>query len=213
MMKTPINAQTLRQHLTYNWWKYALVIVLGTLAVNLYYTTSIYRPPEEKKVELYIYGMADESGLRQYMADVNTSRMPDMEEMNVVVMLQDESYGAAVLSTYMAAGEGDLYILPRDSFVSYASSGAFLPLEEDEELMALFNEREISLQSGWRRNSDEGVNHLYGIPVNKLPGLERYCRVEGGFLSVLTANRNDENVLKFLRILCGDMVDAQEESE
>ena len=177
-MKTPINAQTLRQHLTYNWWKYALVIVLGALAVNLYYTTSTYRPPEEKKVDLYIYGLADDAGLRQYMAGVNEEQMPDMEEMDVIVMVQDESYGAAVLSTYMAAGEGDLYILPRDSFVSYASSGAFLPLEEDEELMALFNDREISLQSGWRRNSDEGVNHLYGIPVNKLPGLERYCRVD-----------------------------------
>lgn len=212
-MKTPINAQTLRQHLTYNWWKYALVIVLGALAVNLYYTTSTYRPPEEKKVDLYIYGLADDAGLRQYMAGVNEEQMPDMEEMDVIVMVQDESYGAAVLSTYMAAGEGDLYILPRDSFVSYASSGAFLPLEEDEELMALFNDREISLQSGWRRNSDEGVNHLYGIPVNKLPGLERYCRVDGGYLSVITANRNTENVMKFLRIFCSDMLDAPEQNE
>ena len=37
-MKTPINARTLRQHLTYSWWKYALVIALGAVAVNLYYT-------------------------------------------------------------------------------------------------------------------------------------------------------------------------------
>ena len=206
-MKTPINAQTLRQHLTYNWWKYALVIILSALAVNLYYTTSAYRPPEEKKVDFYIYGLADETALRQYMADIYASEMPDMEEMGVNVMMADDSYGSMVLSTYVAAGEGDVYILPRDNFVSLASSGAFLPLEGDEELMAFFTSREISLQSGWRRESDSGENHLFGIPVSKLPGLERYCHVEGGYVCILVSNRNDVNSLKFLRLLCRDMID------
>ena len=64
-MKTPVNAQTLRQHLTYNWWKYALVIILSALAVNLYYTVTAYRPPEEKKVDFYIYGLADETALNE----------------------------------------------------------------------------------------------------------------------------------------------------
>ena len=110
----------------------------------------------------------------------------------------------------MAAAEGDVYILPRDNFVSLAASGAFLPLEGDQELMDFFTSRDISLQSGWRRESDEGVNHLFGIPVSKLPGLNRLCRVEGGYVCILAANGNNENSLKFLRILCRDMADAPE---
>ena len=58
-------------HLTYNWWKYALVIILGALAVNLYFTVTVYRPPEDKKVDLYVYGPGDEAGLKQYVAGVH----------------------------------------------------------------------------------------------------------------------------------------------
>ena len=34
-MKTPINAETLRHHFTYSWWKYVLVLVAGIFLVNL----------------------------------------------------------------------------------------------------------------------------------------------------------------------------------
>ena len=207
-MKTPMNAQTLRQHLTYSWWKYALVIILGALAVNLYYTTSAYRAPESAKVELYIYGVGDEPALSEYVAGIQAEKMPEVEEMNARIIVPDTTYGSMMLTTYIAAAEGDIYLLPRDNFVSLASQGAFLPLEDEEALMAVFNEREISLQSGWRRNPEAGVNHLYGIPVSKLPGLSRYVAVENGYLAVLYTNGNTENVLEFLRILCEDMLDA-----
>jgi len=207
-MKTPINSQTLRQHLTYSWWKYALAIIASVFAVNLYFTVSSYRSPEEKKVLLYVYGTANETAMNDYLARVQENQMPDMEEMYVLMLTADNTYGPMQLSTYVAAGEGDLYILPRDEFVSMSSTGAWVALEDEEELTSLFSERGLSLQSGWRRDTDSGVSHLYGIPISRLPGLEQYVYVENGYLCMLITNGNDENVMKFLKIFCEDMLEA-----
>ncbi len=207
-MKTPINSRTLRQHVTYSWWKYALVIVLGAVLVNLYYTVTAYRSPDEKKVELFIYGYGDQTAIDAWMEEVRVNQMPDMEEMHSSLLAADDTYGPMQLSTYIGAGEGDIYILPRNSFVSLASSGAWSPLEENEALMALFSEAGISLQSGWRRESDSGETHLFGIPVSALPGLSRYLSVENGFVCILITNGNQDNVLRFLEILCREMIQA-----
>ncbi len=212
-MKTPVNARTVRQHLTYSWWKYALLIILSALAVNLYYTVTAYRVPEDKKVILYVYGITNEEPLNSYLAEVREEKMPEMEEISSLMLTTDATYGPMQLSTFVAAGEGDLYFLPRDQFVSMAASGAFAVLENDAELTSLFTDRDISLQSGWRREADSGESHLYGIPLSRLPGLEQYLYVENGYLAVLITNRNDENVMKFLRILCEDMLKAPPQSE
>ena len=79
-------------------------------------------------------------------------------------------------------------------------------LSEDKELMALFDEAGISLQNGWRKNTETGENHLCGIPQNKLPGLSRYATATDGYLCVIVNGGNDANALKFLRILCRDML-------
>lgn len=211
-MKTPVNGKTLRRHLTYSWWKYALVIIIGALAVNLLYTVTAYRSPAEKKIDVYIYGYGDEKGINAYMNEIRLTKMSDMEEMNALLLTMDESYGAMQLSTYIAAAEGDVYILPRDEFVSFAVNGAWIPLEDYPEITTHFTERDISLQSGWRRESESGESHLYGIPVSKLPGLSKYLYVENGYICVLVTNGNDENVVKFLSILCEDMIEDAEVS-
>ncbi len=212
-MNTPVNAETLKHHFTYSWWKYLAVLVCGIFLVNLLFTVTAPRIPEEKRVDFYIYGFADDKTLTDYMEQIRVSEMPDMEYMAPVVLYQDETYGAMQLVTHMAAQEGDLYLLPRDDFLSYSSSGAFLPLEEDEELMAIFNESGIDLRRGWRTLADSDETHLYGIPIDVIPGLYSMCYAENGYLSVLTLCRNDENVLKFLRILCRDMITAPEAAE
>ena len=64
----------------------------------------------------------------------------------------------------------------------------------------------VDLQRGWRKNTETGENHLYGIPQEKLPGLIQYAYCDNGFLSVHFTGRNEENALAFLRILCRDML-------
>ncbi len=205
-VKTPVNNETLRQHLTYSWWKYVIFAVVAIFGVDLLYTTTAYRSPPEKKVDTYIYGYADEAAFQSWVDTVHAERMSDMEEMQVLLLTSDPTYGPMQLTTYIAASEGDIYILPRDNYVNLASQGAFIPLEEDQELLDLFSNAGISLQSGWRRETDTGENHLYGIPVSKLPGLKKYVAVENGFLSILFNCGNEDNCLKFLRILCEEMM-------
>ena len=210
-MKTPINRQTLRQHISYSWWKYALIIVLGTVLVNIYYTVTTYRSPAEKKIELYIYGYGNQDAIDAWMEEIRVSEMPDMEEMHSVLLSTDKTYGVMQLSTYIGAAEGDIYILPRNNFVSLATTGAWAPLEEDAELLSIFTAKGINLQSGWRRESDSGESHLFGIPVSALPGLNEYLAVDNGFVCVLISNGNQDNVMRFLRILCQRMMQPQAE--
>lgn len=205
-MRTPLNARTLKQHLAYSWWKYILVALVAFGLVDVLYTVTAYRSPANKVVEFYVYGVMDQEKLAGYMDQVRTSEMEDMEVMAPLQILDDGYYGSMQLMTYMAVGEGDVYLLPRDQFVSGAASGAFLPLEEDEELMALFNGAGVNLQNGWRRNNDTGESHLCGIPLSKLPGLLQYAYAEDGYLCAIVNGGNDANALKFLRSLCRDML-------
>ena len=138
-MKTPVTSGTLKQHLTYNWWKYILIVLLAFGLVDLLYSVTSYRPPREKTVGFYVYGYMNEEGLSAYMDNVRDTEMPDMEEMLPQLLVDDASYGPMQLMTYLAAGEGDLYLLPREQFLSYAANGSLIQLEDDAELLALFD--------------------------------------------------------------------------
>ena len=208
-MKTPVNSVTLKQHLTYHWWMYALSAVLAVLLTALVYQVTRPVVPDDKKVEFFVYGTIYENMLPEYIDRVRETEMSDMEEMSSLALLDDGYYGQIQLTTYMATGEGDVYLLPRDLYISAASTGSLLPLEEDAELMAFFSDRGISLQNGWRKNTETGETHLYGIPQSLLPGLGNYVYVRDGYLCLIASGRNDVNAFRFLRILCRDMLSGQ----
>ena len=210
-MKTPVSAESLRQHFTYNWWKYLLLAVIGFFAVDLLYTVTAPRTPAEKKVEFYIYGYSNQEQLDEYMAGVNRDYMPDMEYMGSHLITNDGTYGPMMLMTYMAAGEGDVYLLPRDQFLSLAAQGALLPLEDNRELMDWFNERGLSLQNGWRKNTETGETHLCGIPQDKIPGLIQYAYAQDGYVCVVVTGGNIENTMKFLNYMVRDLAEAPAE--
>ena len=205
-MKTPVTSGKLKQHLTYSWWKYLLIAVAVFGLVDLLYSVTAYRPPRDKTVGLYVYGYINEPALTEYMDNVRATEMSDMEELNYVTLMVDDTYGPMQLMTYLAVGEGDLYLLPREEFLSYAASGSLVPLENDTELMDLFTNAGISLQSGWRMETESGETHLYGIPQDKIPGLSQYASAQDGFLGMIVTSGNRENAMKFLRILCRDMI-------
>ena len=181
-MKTPLNAESLRQHFTYSWWKYLLVLVAGIFAVNLLMTVTAPRIPEDKRVDFYVYGLSDADSLNAYMEKIRSGEMADMESMSSNTFFQDNNYGPMQLTTYIAAAEGDLYLLPRDG-------------------------------RGWRTLSESDETHLYGIPADTLPGLSTLCYAENGYLSVLAYGGNTDNALKFLHILCRDMIKAPQPAE
>ena len=196
-MKTPVTSKSLRQHFTYNWWMYLLIALIAFGLVDLLYTVTAYRSPRDKTIGFYVYGFVNDKDMSAYLDNVRETEMTDMQ-----------------LLTYLSAGEGDVYMLPREQFLNYAMGGSMAALEDDAELMALFNAAGINLQSGWRRQTETGENHLYGIPQDKLPGLSQYAYVQDGFLCVPLSGQNQENAMKFLRILCRDMItDPSAEAE
>lgn len=207
-MKTPLTAQSLKHHFAYNWWKYLLIALVSFGLVDLLYSVTAYRPPRDKTVGLYIYGYMDEPGLSAWMENVRETEMPDMEEMKPQMLMDDASYGPMQLMTYLTAGEGDVYLLPREEFLSNAANGSLIPLEDDAELMSVFDSAGVSLQSGWRRETETGETHLYGIPQDKLPGLGRYAFAQDGYLCIIITSGNMENAAKFLRILCREFITA-----
>ena len=211
-MKTPVTSRTLKQHITYSWWKYLLIAVVAFGLVDLLYSVTAYRPPRDKTVSLFVYGYTSEEKLNSYLDNIRTNEMPDMEEVTSRMLLVDNTYGPMQLMTYLSAGEGDLYLLPREEFLNYAASDTLVQLEDDTELMSIFDTAGISLQSGWRRNTETGETHLYGIPQDKLPGLSQYAYAQDGYLCRVLTSGNPDNAAKLLRILCRDLItDPQEQ--
>ena len=208
-MKTPITKQRLRNHLAYSWWKYLLLVVIAIFGWDIMYSVTRYRAPEEKRVVVNLYVYGDQEGLSAYMAEVNANLMPEMEEMDCVFTTLDDAYGDMILSTHMAAAEGDIYLLDRSRFQQSAASGAFVPLESETEMVAALEEAGISLSQGWRTVSETGERHLYGIPCANLPGIAQYVfNPSDCYMAVLITNHNDENVLQFLRIFVSDLLAA-----
>ena len=209
-MKTPLNAKTLKQHLTYNWWKYLLIVAIAVGLVDLLYTVTAYRSPRDKTLGVYVYGYMDEQGLNDYLTGIRETELPEMEQITCLLLTNDSTYGPMQLTTYLAAGEGDLYVLPREEFLNFAGSASLIPLEEDPELLSLFDTAGISLQTGWRRETESGETHLYGIPLEKIPGSGRYVYAEDGYLCIIVTSGNRDNAVRLLRILCEDWITETE---
>ena len=199
-MKTPLTAKRIRQHFTYSWWKYALLLALVLLGWNMTFSVTAYRSPADKKVDVYVYGVGEQDSFDELLNQLHQELLPDMEEVSSVFMVPDETYGSVQLTTYLYAGEGDLYILPKDFFQSYSAEGVFIELENDEELMALCEEAGIDLTRGWRRNSETGERHLYGIPIDNLPGLANYMSVSSGTcMGVMITGGNLDNTVILMK--------------
>lgn len=207
-MKTPVNMKNIRQHLAYAWWKYLLLFVLAIFGWNIIYTVTEYQPPADKKVDVFAFTYGNDDLLSAYMEQIRTTEMSDMEAMDAFLVGLDETYSAMQLSTYMAAGEGHLYILPKEYFQSYAKEGAFMPLENLTGLMDTLSEAGISLDRGWRTLAETGENHLYGIPLAKFPGFASFFyNYDDLYISIAVFNGNDANSEKFLQLFLTDMLE------
>lgn len=208
-MKTPLTFKRLQTHFTYSWWKYALLCVLVIMFSGIYFSVTRYRPPEEKKIIVGVYGMGSQDAFDSYMEEVRTVLLPEMEDMSTQYITQDATYGDAVLTTRIAARECDIYIFPKDTFQTYSQQGAFMALEEElPELVALLEENEISLSRGWRTNSETNEKHLYGIPLADLPYADTFLfpNADSYYACVFFSTGNDENVKVFFDHFIRDMM-------
>ena len=85
MADNRLTKKRLKNHFAYNWWKYALSAAVSAMLVSIVFAVTAYRPPAEKKVELYVLnGYIDtETFQRDFWPELQ-ARKPEQEELTVL---------------------------------------------------------------------------------------------------------------------------------
>lgn len=214
MQETKITIERIRNHFTYSWWKYALLIVLAAFGWNLVYTTTAYQPPREKRLDVTFvtYSVPDEMTAK--LKDQILARYPEIEASTVtsiVYTTDDNYYGSIQLTTYTGAGEGDVYLLPRERFQAFATSGAFVPLD-DAIASGAIDLRGIDVSRG-TVTDENGVRAIYGIPAEDLYGMMEGYQVDNRDLviCIMAYSPNEERAVDFINWFIGETLAAKPE--
>ncbi len=208
-IKTPLGPAKVKNHFVYGYWKYLILIVAAIAGWNLIYSSTEYRPPDEKRIDFYVASnTVDTDALQAWLEETRVQAFPNMELLDVYTVMAgtEDPYAQMQLSTFIMAGEGDLYLLDRERFQSYASQGAMAPLEEYVENGAI-DATGIDLANGYVTVADTGERHLMGIPADSLYGLlTRFgidCR--NMVLGVMVRSGNQEDTVKFIDYLISNL--------
>ena len=211
--RTPLDGFALRDHLRYHGWIYLVVAVVSIFGWDLVYTTTAYRPPQDKRIDLYVQGaMLQPEAAEGYFGRIAASAVENNELVSVAHLTgttETNPYAAQQIVVYIGAREGDIYILTSGDFKRYAAQGAFLPLEEYVSAGNL-NLNGLDASTGFLSVADEqgGVeSHLYGLPLRNMPRLMQQTGLtehESLFLCVTVYSGNEENVLRFINALLLD---------
>ncbi len=202
-LQMPITKRKINHHFQYAVWMYLLLAALALFGWNLIYTTTRYRPPENKQVEFYVQANSmSETPLIALTDRIHQEIMPEMELVNpVVVAITDDYYGNMQLTVWISAAQGDVYLLSKDYFQQFAASGAFMDLQPYIDSGELQTEG-LNLKGGTVRQTDSELSGLYGIPAAELTGFADYViDPKDMVLCVLYNNGNDEYSIKFLNYL------------
>lgn len=170
-MKLTIDKNRVRNHFTYNWWQYLILIVCAIFGWNLLFTTTGYRTPPELKVDWYYQGPINDSMEKSAVALIRgicDEIHPEIEEINFVQVGTDETYGPMQLTVWVAAGEGDLYLLDYNSFSQVGSGMVDLQPYIDNGLLKVDG---LKLKKGYVRDTETNEKYLCGIPAENFTGL------------------------------------------
>lgn len=196
----------LKHHFSYNWWKYAAVVVLCWLGVDILFAVTAYRPPEEKKLELYVLNdFVTTEPLHDALWPQIQEYSPDQEELTVmnINISGDDMYAYMQFSTYVSAKQGDVCIMPRSEVNKLAVDGAeyaFVELTPYIE-SGVIDPKGIDLSSGMLK-TEAGAEGLYAIPADSLSGLLDYGNdPTGSYLVMFAHGGNDDNAAVLLDLL------------
>lgn len=188
MPDTRITKERLKNHWMYSSWKYLLMIVIFVAGWNLIYSITEYRPPRERKLELYVlsdaYVTENIETLEAELAPLFVGEEEgDMEEFGIYVMNyggEDDMYGPQLLMTRLASLEGDVYMVDESTLTMLISQELALPLDDYIATGAL-NVEGQNLETVTRTaplGEDEEGNtiysderHVYALPAQPLYGL------------------------------------------
>ena len=212
-INTPIDKERLKNHITYSIWKYVLMAVLCIMGWSLLYTTTAYRSPQDKRIDVYVMtNTATQDTMDPLLEKIWHEVTPDMETVGSVALLIGDDYITFTqLTTYIAAGDGDIYFVTEQFFKNFAAQGAFLPLDE---LVAngTIDASGVDLSKGYVTEVLDydindvptyGEKRLFGIPLESFYGYMNGMKLDnrGLYATILAYNQNDENVIPFFNAL------------
>lgn len=201
-----ITRKWLINHFTYNWWKYLLVAVISAFGVDVLFSVTAYRPPENRKIELYLCsGYADTEAVRADFWPELQARCPEQEELIVmnINLASDDIYSRMQFSTYCAAQQGDVCLLPRSEFRKLADDGGDQAFTELSGALGsgAIDARGIDL-TDTTLPAESGEMGIYGIPADTLYGLLDYgCDPADSVLCIMFYNGNEDASAAMLDLL------------
>ena len=110
-----ITRKWLKNHLTYSWWKYLVLVVACVMGVDMLFAMTAYRVPEDKKVEVYILNdYIQAQALEETLWPPFAEAYPDQEQLTVlnINLAGGDIYAAMQFSAYAAAQQGDVCLMP-----------------------------------------------------------------------------------------------------
>lgn len=197
MAEERITLDRIKNHWQYSWWKYALLAIVTVLGVDLLFSVTKYQVPEEKRVQLFLCnGYADATALEEELWPALHEAFPEQEELTAanIDIKNGDYYAQMQFSTYVAAQEGDVCLLPASEFRTLSSDGANLAFLELTPYIesGVIDAEGIDLTMGTVKG-ENGAPGVYGIPADALLGLRAYgCDPAGGLLTVMVYGGNDE---------------------
>ena len=176
MADNRITKKRLKNHFAYSWWKYALAAALSVMGVSLVFTSTAYKPPADKHLTMYVLNdYANTDALQADLWARIQEAFPEQEELTVLnIDLTDSTniYAPMQFSTYVAAQQGDLFLMQRDEMLKIASDGvedAFVDLSGYID-QGIIDVSGLDLSAGMMEKAD-GTTGVFAIPADSLYGL------------------------------------------
>lgn len=208
MADNRITKKRLKNHFAYSWWKYALAAVLSVMGVSLVFAATRYEPPADRQLTVYV--LNDYTDAETMQADLWArikEAYPEQEALFVQnIDLTDSSniYAPMQFSTYVAAQQGDVFLIPYDEMLKIVADG---PEDALVDLTAYIESGVIDVSgldlSACTMKKLDGTTGIYAVPADQLYGLRTayYNDAKGSVLCIPIYSQNQDTAAEAIRIL------------
>ena len=208
MADNRITKKRLKNHFAYSWWKYALAAVLSVMGVSLVFSATRYEPPADRQLTVYV--LNDYTDAETMQADLWArikEAHPEQEALFVQnIDLTDSSniYAPMQFSTYVAAQQGDVFLIPYDEMLKIVADG---PEDAFVDLTAYIESGVIDVSgldlSACTMKKLDGTTGIYAVPADQLYGLRTayYNDAKGSVLCIPIYSQNQDTAAEAIRIL------------
>jgi hypothetical protein len=185
MTNLKLDSKKLGMHWHYYRLRYVVLLALALVGANFLYSATKPQTPASQKVDIILMsGAFNGDATSAWQQNILCQLPADQKEVNITatpMIAGQESMIYQLVAARMTAKEGTIWIMPADMFLTMAQSGAFKALDND---ISSFNlPKDIDLSAGKAIDtSDEkkpGLQHIYGIPLDKFTGLTGFLSPTG----------------------------------